>query len=709
MTRLSTDLLGDGRLDPVAEVLDGLPIPALVLAPAEDGWRVALASPVFASTFGLERDPVGAALVDLMPADRTVVVEGPSVDELLGACVARGEPRSTRVRLDAPADADPRVAGLLRSRWTLRLQPLSAPAGGVLVTFVDLSGQLLASAERTETAALQDLAAGLTVTKPLDQVYADAVRGAALAAGARRSAILLSRGGEVFDVVAVEPDDDLEPQVVVDDLASPVWQACLGRRRIAWQAEDSGEAPPLPFAGRDGWQQVLATGLSLHGRWQGLLVVGEPRLGSFDADAAERLDLVATLASTAVDNARLVDQFQRLEDLLTAAVATSASLVDAPDPDLVRQRLLDGLVTGMGFAGAALWGPHPDGDGRLRLLGSAGLPDDACDHIGVLGPQSIAAKLASGALTGSLREAATAAATSSWPGYSVRLVQVPSPAESVLGVYSDRPLPELVDGVLATLAQALAAAVHQVTLHERARTVVDSLQRELRPRNVALPAAVDVGQVYRSATAGVDVGGDFYDWFITENDHIGVACGDVSGKGVEAASLTAMAVYSLRAFALRGATAQIVLRMLNSAVYDQTPPERFMTIAYVRLEPETWAYQLALAGHPAPALVDGDGARFLELVPEVPVGVEEDATYDHLESALEPGQALVLYTDGVTEARAADGRLFGPERLQATLDDLARDRLDAQHLADGVWEAVRRWTDDGTTDDCAIVVLRRAV
>src|SRR5690606_7241121 len=135
-----------------------------------------------------------------------------------------------------------------------------------------------------------------------------------------------------------------------------------------------------------------------------------------------------------------------------------------------------------------------------------------------------------------------------WPGHGVHLVRVPPPEEAVLGVYNDRPLPGSVDEVLATLAHALAAAVRQTRLRRQARMVVDSLQGQLRPRDVQLPDGLDVGAVYSSATAGAEVGGDVYDWFRTADGSFGVACGDVSGKGVEAATLAAMAVYTLRAF-----------------------------------------------------------------------------------------------------------------------------------------------------------------
>jgi sigma-B regulation protein RsbU (phosphoserine phosphatase) len=256
---------------------------------------------------------------------------------------------------------------------------------------------------------------------------------------------------------------------------------------------------------------------------------------------------------------------------------------------------------------------------------------------------------------------------------------------------------------------ALSRAIQQTTLHQRTQQTADALVRELRPRSVAVPTELEVGYVYRSATRGASVGGDFFDWFLADSGHFGIACGDVSGKGVEAASLTAMAVYTLRAFALRGTTPQIVLSMLNNALCDQTSPERFATLAYARVEPDTGNALLGLAGHPPPVLVDGESARMPAIAADVPVGLLAEESFSQHALTLEAGQSLVLVTDGVTEARRADGD-GNPELLgERGLIELLSGRGDstAQELADAVWAGVVRWTNDVTADDCAIVVLKR--
>jgi serine phosphatase RsbU (regulator of sigma subunit) len=503
------------------------------------------------------------------------------------------------------------------------------------------------------------------------------------------AALLVSDGGPHFELAAASGDVPLPPVVPVDPLASPLWPVAMGGEPpVATDGEHLGLAGVV----------LAAAGLRRPSPGLGLLVSGDPPSGSFDEATLQRLGILAELAGAAVANADVLQEYQHLEEMLGAAVQMSAALVRVQGAAAVRRELLRRLVEDMGAAAAVLW--QQEGDGHLLLALAHGLPEEVHTRIDRLPVASRAGEL--------LVQGRDAVGASSWPGHTLRLARVPGPTPAVLGVYSARPLPELFGRVLETLAHALAAAVEQANLHSRVQSVVDSLQRELRPRNVTLPPGVEIGTHYQSATSGVEVGGDFYDYFTTRDGHLGLVCGDVSGKGVEAASLTAMAVYSLRAFALQGTTPQMVLKMTNGTVCGQTASERFMTLAYARVDPVDWTGHLALAGHPPPVLVSQQGVRVLTVIPDIPVGLVEEATYDQVEFALQPGESLVLYTDGVTEARRAGGSpgdLLGVDGLVRVLEGLRG--ADADTIASGVWNAVQEWTDDGTTDDTALVVLRR--
>lgn len=693
-------LLADWQQVEVA--VAALPIPVLAVDARAIGWPVRFANRSFTAGVGSDTSPVGRPLRDVLDVDLTDALE---------AVRATGHGVRDFIAVLDELPPGPRVGSWgthpPRVHWSIDLEPLRDADGiaAIQISAVDITGEVVAHSRIAETSALRELAEGLTADTPVDQLHVDAVRGAAHAAGGRRGVLLLSDGSSAFEVAAATPGAGVEGPVEIVDLASPIWQVALRRTRLEWSST-TGEPPPLPFAGSPGWEELLVVGLRVRGREQGILVVGEPRLGTFDTGALEQLELAVALASTALDNARFLDDRDHLSRLLAGAVDTSAALVEATDPAAVRLRLLTGIVRDMGFEGAALWEP---GEAGLELVDAVGLPSDAVDRVRILAPHTVAARLARSHRSSRIDPAAAASATSSWGGHRVRLVPVPEPARGVLGVYAHGVVPELVDEVLATLGHALAAAINQITLHRRAEQIVDSMQRELRPRDTAPSTALDFGSVYQSATAGAPVGGDFYDVFGLDGDKVGVACGDVSGKGVEAASLSAMAVHSLRAFALNASSPHIVATLLNTTVAKQTGSERFMALAYATVDGADGSVELVLSGHPPPVVVGPDGARVWDIEADLPLGIDTAATFRSHRLVLQPGESLVLCTDGVTEARPDDDQvsLFGLERLSEVVAEHA-GHASAQELAEAVWSAVQDWTGGRTTDDCAIVILRRS-
>ncbi len=564
----------------------------------------------------------------------------------------------------------------------------------------------LSGAEDAPVAGLLALVARATEPVEAGTAIVDTARSAT---GATAAALLHSDGSATFRWQACAGVGEPEEPLVLDQLTSPLWRTALGRAGLTW---DEPGAAPHPLLRDLGWRRGLVVGVPVAGRRAGLLVVGDAEEGpdAFDGAAEERLHQVADVAALALDRVEHARERVDLERLLRATVSTSSSLVGSVDPDSLRERFLTALVDELGFAGAALWLPsesQESQDAGLALASSRGLPGQVIEAVRSLSPTSMAAKLDAGVLPPALARAGAASAASSWPGRRVWLIDVPDPAGGVVGVYHEQPLGSLVDGVLATLVQSFAAALHQTTLHAQARRVVDALQQELRPRDVPERAGgLDLGWVYRSATAGVDVGGDFFDVLRTDDGRVGIGCGDVSGKGVEAASLTAMAVHSLRAYALHGSAPSTVMTMLNGAVADQTSPERFVTIAYLLLDPLSGAGGITVAGHPPPMRVGHQGIEQVPVTVDLPAGIDPTARYTESPVRLAPGESLVLYTDGVTEARRArDNRLLGAGGLVALLRHAPHH--DAQAMADAVWTGVQEWTGGGTTDDTAVVVVRR--
>jgi sigma-B regulation protein RsbU (phosphoserine phosphatase) len=182
-----------------------------------------------------------------------------------------------------------------------------------------------------------------------------------------------------------------------------------------------------------------------------------------------------------------------------------------------------------------------------------------------------------------------------------------------------------------------------------------------------------------------------------------VILGDVCGKGAEAAVVTALARYTLRAAAVEHGEPSSALATLNQVMLGHET-ERFCTVVFVRLRHADGRIRCRLAsgGHPLPLLRRADGSVVEVGRPGSLVGILEETTFEDVEVVIEPGEALVLYTDGVAEARD-NGDQYGMERLA---DELRLDHRTAEALVASVVEDVLAFQGGTALDDIAVLALR---
>lgn len=265
--------------------------------------------------------------------------------------------------------------------------------------------------------------------------------------------------------------------------------------------------------------------------------------------------------------------------------------------------------------------------------------------------------------------------------------------------------PPRLGGVMIDVTEAKRA--EQAVLESRARfaSLARTLQASLLPPHLPDIAGLEVASAFRPAEEGVEVVGDFYDLFDVGGGAWGVVIGDVCGKGADAASLTALARYTVRAAAIRERRPSRVLRVLNDAVLRDTEDERFCTAAYARLELHAAGAAVAVTsgGHPLPLVLRAGGGVERAGRPGTLLGMFPDPDLADDTVELGPGDALVLFTDGAVEARRG-GELLGEQRFAALVGTCAHLRGDeiAARLLDGV---VAFGAGD-RMDDLAIVVLR---
>ncbi|WP_351229002.1 GAF domain-containing SpoIIE family protein phosphatase [Streptomyces sp. NPDC002133] len=243
-----------------------------------------------------------------------------------------------------------------------------------------------------------------------------------------------------------------------------------------------------------------------------------------------------------------------------------------------------------------------------------------------------------------------------------------------------------------------------------------TLQESLLPPRLPKAPGLDVAAVHLPADAtgaiGAEVVGDFYDLFQTRGKRWSAVMGDVCGKGIDAVKVTSLARYTVRAEANQHKNPATVLHRLHEALVDQHVSERFLTAAIAVFEPDadgiTGLY--ASAGHP-PALVrrvDGTveelNADGILLSPLIPADRDD---FDETAFHLRPGDALLLYSDGITDARDKNrGPLFGGDRLARAL--AATHGADAADTLDRLWQEASAHSGGHAVDDTAMMILRVA-
>lgn len=250
--------------------------------------------------------------------------------------------------------------------------------------------------------------------------------------------------------------------------------------------------------------------------------------------------------------------------------------------------------------------------------------------------------------------------------------------------------------------ELLRAKEQAEAAESRARRLVDSLQRTLVPPTPPRIPDLELATAYRPAGGGSEVGGDFYDVFPVGHDDWIVVLGDVCGKGVEAAAVTALVRHTVRALAaLVESPAEVVAGL--DEVLSNDPSGRFCTLVLMRLrrDPDGWTATVVVGGHPPPYLLRA-GEDVQELGDRSPlVGVLDHPQFHDSSLSLHPGDVLVLYTDGVTEARQ-HAELYGEERLR---DLLSRTPAHAATVVPAVVGAALDFQLGDATDDIAVVAI----
>ena len=233
------------------------------------------------------------------------------------------------------------------------------------------------------------------------------------------------------------------------------------------------------------------------------------------------------------------------------------------------------------------------------------------------------------------------------------------------------------------------------------------LQRALLPAMPRIGAGYDVGAEYVPAFAGREIGGDFYDVFVVRDSHAGVLIGDVAGKGLEAAALAATTRSTIHAFVHETASPAEALSRADAVLSSPNSEDgAFVTVFLVIIDLETGAFRYSSAGHPPAMLRRQDcTVGYLECG-QTPLGIGGTQAFIEHSEHLDPGDSVVLYTDGISEARIG-GDLFD----QSGIENAMRSQcdLDAAGSAKALLEAATAYAKGQLRDDAAVVVVTRCL
>lgn len=245
----------------------------------------------------------------------------------------------------------------------------------------------------------------------------------------------------------------------------------------------------------------------------------------------------------------------------------------------------------------------------------------------------------------------------------------------------------------------------------RALELARTLQASLLPPELIAVDGYDIGAAFRPSGDGTVIGGDFYDVFRAHEGRAEVVLGDVCGKGPRAAVISALARYTARALSAEDVPPAAVLAGMHRLLV-QYHPDQFCTGLIIRLlapSPGTGGRRrivVAVAGHHLPLCRRADGSYEALGEHGSILGMLDEVKVHDREAELDSGDLAVLYTDGITEARGADGSFYGEDRLRGVLD--ASAGAIAQEVTHAVVDDVLAFQDGDARDDIALVVIRPA-
>lgn len=253
-------------------------------------------------------------------------------------------------------------------------------------------------------------------------------------------------------------------------------------------------------------------------------------------------------------------------------------------------------------------------------------------------------------------------------------------------------------GVALVRSRLLEALLEQERINTQLQAAA-RIQEAFQPR---LPDMAE-SHIWARSHPAIHVGGDMYDCIILPDGRMAAYIADVAGKGLGAALVGAAVWSRMRSLALEGLSPSIILKRMNEMLLNDMENALFVTLCVAVYDKRNHTAQLANAGHLMPLRLHGATVEEIPLPPGLPLGIEPEVSYQEYSISLSPGEAVLLISDGITEARNADREMFGEERVTALLR-----RKGAAPYGEALMQGVLDWQRGvAANDDRTVLELWR--
>jgi phosphoserine phosphatase RsbU/P len=590
------------------------------------------------------------------------------------------------------------------------MNPTNAPAATAMESGRGISAEVLAT--------LAEIGEQVNSSLNLDEVLA-------------RTAALIKRhiDYEIFGVLMFEGGDGSYlrhrfsigyPRELAENLRIPLGQGITGNAAASGHPIRVGNtlADPRYITAIDSVRSELAVPLMLQGKCIGVLDIQSRHLNYFTPDQQNVMTLLAGRLAVAIENARLFEKVRAQADTLLLLNEVSRETSSILDVELLLRRAAEQTKRVIDYQILSILlydeeqkvfrhrvdvkhGHHVQG--KLRATASEGIVGAAA----------------------TLKEPVLVPDVTKDPRYLMANPETRSELAipmmhkgKVIGVL-DLESPQLnyftEDHVqtLAILAANLAVSLENARLYERVARDEARLERDLQAAKRIQGAVfrppptedfgLDLAARYLSAR---ELGGDLYEFLRYGPQQIGIALGDVSGKGTAAALYGAVAIGIMRSLAPQKLQPAELLRQMNQIIGERRIEGRFMTACFATWQKGRRKLRVANAGQSQPLLYKDGRCAKVELT-GFPMGIFEEASYDEWGVTLEPGDILLFHSDGIAETANSEGQFFGTERLRKLIED--HHDLSASELADRVLREVDWFAQGAPLADDRTVVLAKVL